>query len=220
MFIECFNCGFRSAAKTDSLDGLCHRCDELYEMKDGRMTLRKGSRCTPCTGDGNCIDCPGKNGGFVVDGCRFRRNEIGQYEEDVSSYCPSPQPNPKELDSSHKVPVSLFPATAVIAGAFVMNLGNQMPGRTPLNWRDKPVRNTSYVSAVMRHLGKYMDGEDNDPDLSERSGQDVSHLWAALSSLAIMIDAEECGKLLDARPPKGGAAKMLDRLTKEKKETK
>lgn len=190
-----------------------------------------------------------------------RRNEIGQYEEDLSSYKVNPtlsaheiakdiaeskltdfraalqqaraakhpvvdgstqdthaEPNPKELDSSHKVPVSLFPATAVIAGAFVMNLGNQMAGRTPLNWRDKPVKNTSYVSAVMRHLEKYMDGEDNDPDLSERSDQDVSHLWAALSSLAIMIDAQECGKLLDTRPPKGGAARMLARLTKEKKE--
>jgi len=187
-------------------------------MKDGKMTLRKGPRCTPCTGDGNCIDCPGKNGGFVVDGCRFRRNEIGQYEEDISSYCSSPEPNPKELDSSHKVPVSLFPATAVIAGAFVMNLGNQMPGRTPFNWREKPIKNMSYISAVGRHLKKYVDGEDYDPELSERAGVPMSHLWAALSSLALAIDAEECGKLLDTRPPKGGAARMLARLTKEKKE--
>lgn len=141
-----------------------------------------------------------------------------------------PVPNPKATDSAHKIPLDLCPGSAIVAIASVIAQGHKKPGREIYNWREKPISYRQYHAAVLRHLAKYLDGEEHDTELSELTkcdesgntiegaeGYKISHLDAAISSLAILIDARECGTLLDDRPGKGGAAKYLNRITKDPK---
>jgi len=80
----------------------------------------------------------------------------------------------------------------------------------PYNWRKKKVSTMAYVSAAMRHLLSYLDGEDLAPDSR------CSHLGHALACLGILCDATECQCLIDDRPPKGAAANILKRYTRER----
>lgn len=126
--------------------------------------------------------------------------------------------SPKTLDSSHKIPVNLCPASAIIAIALVIAQGHKKPGRTIYNWRDKnqKISYMDYHAAALRHLLKSIDGSDFDQELSELAGVSVRHDWAAMSCLAILEDARQAGTLVDDRPTKGGAEEFLDNLTVKK----
>lgn len=124
--------------------------------------------------------------------------------------------SPKSLDSSHKVPVNLCPASAIIAIAMVISLGHKKPGRTKYNWRSQPISYSEYHAAALRHLLKSNDGSDMDPELSELAGVSIRHDWAAMSCLAIIEDARQAGTLVDDRPVKGGAEEFLEKLTVKK----
>ena len=63
------------------------------------------------------------------------------------------------------------------------------------NYRAVGVRASVYYDATMRHLMRWWEGEDNDPD----SG--LSHVTKAIASLAVLRDATLQGKLQDDRPP-------------------
>lgn len=123
------------------------------------------------------------------------------------------QPNPKEIDSSHKIPVNLCPASAIIAIALVIAQGHKKPGRSIYNWRTQPISYMSYHGAAQRHLLKSIDGSDFDQELSDLAGVPVRHDWAAMSCLAIIEDARQCGTLIDDRPIKGGAEEFLESIT-------
>ncbi len=152
--------------------------------------------------------------------------------------------SPKTRDSSHKVPVNLCPASAIIAIALVIAQGHKKPGRTIYNWRspENKISYMDYHGAAQRHLLRSIDGHDFDTELSElasggeqdsygnwtKRGQrdangefvvPVRHDWAAMSCLAIIEDARQAGTLVDDRPVKGGAEKFLDILqsAREKK---
>lgn len=126
--------------------------------------------------------------------------------------------NPKTRDSSHKVPLSLVPPAVRVAIARVLKIGGEKPGRWHWNWRDEPVKLSQYLDAIHRHLAQFESGQDNDEEMSELAGSPINHLDAAISSLAILIDAREAGVLVDDRPTKGqgGAAKMLKRFQVKK----
>lgn len=196
-----------------------------------------------CTGNAvTCKDCsqlwePDFN--EVCPWCKIKNS--AEYEMWTSSTmvdgksveCADPEctsTNPKAHDSSHKIPLDLCPGSAIVAIASVIAQGHKKPGREIYNWREKPISYRQYHAAVLRHLAKYLDGEEHDTELSELTkcdesgniiegaeGYKISHLDAAISSMAILIDARECGTLLDDRPGKGGAAKYLNRITKDPK---
>ena len=132
----------------------------------------------------------------------------------VPTTTPNTSNSPKSLDSSHKVPLTLCPSSAIIAIALVIAQGHKKPGRTIYNWRTQPISFCSYMDAVQRHLLKSLDGEDFDDELSELAGVPIRHDWAAMSGLAIIEDARQAGTLVDDRPVKGGAAKFLKEVTK------
>lgn len=114
--------------------------------------------------------------------------------------------NPKDLAAlqAGRVPLSLFPDTAIIGGAMAMLEGACKYGR--FNYRIVGVRASVYVDAESRHMKAWNNGEDIDTD----SG--LPHLYKALACIAILIDAEECGMLTDDRPPRSPVADMLSRL--------
>jgi hypothetical protein len=88
-------------------------------------------------------------------------------------------------------------AKALYDGAIVKGYG-------PLNWRENPIKLSTYYAALGRHIKAWYDGEDVDP----KSG--VEHLEHALACLAIVLDAKDVGMIIDDRPVKGGMAKLIE----------
>jgi hypothetical protein len=113
--------------------------------------------------------------------------------------------NPKDLIGSNKIPLHLFPETAIVYGAMAFLDGALKYGRA--NWRAAGVRASIYYDAAKRHLGKWFEGENIDED----SG--LPHLAHALACVAILIDAIEADKLKDDRMYKGGYIKLLKKMT-------
>lgn len=113
--------------------------------------------------------------------------------------------NPKDLVGLKKPPVDLVPPAALLHMSRVMGLGAEKYGA--YNWREKKVRSTVYLAAAMRHILQALDGEDLDPE----SGQ--PHEAHAAACMAILLDAQASGNLIDDRPTPGPAARVIEGLT-------
>lgn len=115
-------------------------------------------------------------------------------------------PNPKDVAASGKLPLHLWPTSATIYGTLALLEGALKYGRG--NWRDRGVRASVYVDALARHVSAWFEGQDNAPD----SG--LPHLAHALACLAILVDAQMTGKLIDDRQFHGeGYRAFLDEAT-------
>lgn len=112
--------------------------------------------------------------------------------------------NPKDAIGSDKIPLHLWPTTATALGSMALLDGACKYGRA--NYRAIGVRASIYYDAAMRHLSKWFEGEDSDPD----SG--LPHLAHALACLAILVDAKAAGKLNDDRMIQGGYSQLLSEL--------
>ena len=99
--------------------------------------------------------------------------------------------NPKDAIGSDKLPLHLWPETATVHGTLALLDGALKYGRA--NWRHDGARASIYYDACRRHLDKWFEGTTTDPD----SG--LHHLAHALASLAIILDAEAQGVLVDDR---------------------
>jgi hypothetical protein len=101
--------------------------------------------------------------------------------------------NPKDLISTTKVPLWLLSPIASAKWALAQFAGLVKYGAW--NWRVVGVRSSVYLSAARRHLDAYASGEEVDPV----DGTD--HRGNVMACMAILIDAEAAGKLVDDRPP-------------------
>lgn len=99
--------------------------------------------------------------------------------------------NPKDVIGSNKLPIHLFPATAIALGSLANLHGNLTYGRN--NWRAAGIRYTVYLDAIIRHAQALLEGEDIDPD----SG--LPHEAHILAGAGILVDAAAAGKLTDDR---------------------
>lgn len=99
--------------------------------------------------------------------------------------------DPKGEVGATKPPLGLIPSIAMEAAAWAHKLGSEKYGT--FNWRVTGVCASTYVSAIMRHLNAWRDGEDLDPE----SG--VSHLGHVIASANILLDSAHCGTLQDDR---------------------
>lgn len=114
--------------------------------------------------------------------------------------------NPKDAIGAAKLPLHLWPASATAMGCLGILEGMGKYGRN--NFRAAPVRASIYVDACKRHLEAWFEGEENAPD----SGS--PHLANALASLAILVDAQMAGTLIDDRNFNGaGYRELIDKLT-------
>jgi hypothetical protein len=73
----------------------------------------------------------------------------------------------------------------------------------PFNWRETNVEAQTYIGAALRHLLAWQDRE----EVADDSG--LPHLAHALSCLAILVDAQAGGFLIDNRPPAGAMPTVL-----------
>ena len=113
--------------------------------------------------------------------------------------------NPKDRAATNRLDLSLFPQTAVCYGALGMVEGDAKYGG--YNYRVRGVKFSVYVAAAMRHLFKCYNGEWRDKKTK------VPHLASALACIGILIDAHECGVLIDDRPPQCDVDRLLIELS-------
>jgi hypothetical protein len=116
-------------------------------------------------------------------------------------------PNPKDSIASTKLDLTLWPETATMLGALGLLDGALKYGR--LNWRATEVRASVYIAAARRHLAAWFEGEWTDPD----SG--IPHMGHALACMAILVDAEANGTLIDDRQYVRGEVSGYRRLLTE-----
>lgn len=112
--------------------------------------------------------------------------------------------NPKDTVGSTKLPMHLWPSTATAMGCVAMLNGALKYGRD--NWRRIGVKASIYHDACQRHLAAWFEGRETDEE-------GVPHLASALACLAIIVDAEAAGTLIDDRKVSGGQAELVERLT-------
>lgn len=110
--------------------------------------------------------------------------------------------NPKDRIGSTKLPLDLLSGIAKVEWCLAQLEGALKYGTW--NWRHAGVRVSIYVAAIERHLEKYKNGEDRDPETG------VHHLGNVMAGAAILLDAGALRKLTDDRPPMGPAATLID----------
>ena len=110
--------------------------------------------------------------------------------------------NPKDAIGSTKLPFHLVPDTLKAYAALAFCEGATKYGA--YNWRIAGVRASIYKSALERHLAKWWNGEDCDPDTG------VPHLASVIACAGILLDAKLVGKLTDDRPPVAPMADLID----------
>lgn len=114
--------------------------------------------------------------------------------------------NPKDVAGSQKLPLSLWPAVATAEGSLALLNGACKYGQA--NWRRVPIRMSVYLDAILRHVSAVAEG-------GWRDEEGVTHLGSALASLAIVLDAEAAGTLIDDRSVAGGYSDRVQSLTAE-----
>ena len=114
--------------------------------------------------------------------------------------------NPKDAMSAEKAPLSTIPLGVIAELGVAMMEGARKYGRH--NYRVACVQASVYIDAAFRHMAKWWEGEDIDPD------SDISHITKAIASLTVLRDAMIQGKMIDDRPPShvSGQWERMERL--------
>lgn len=114
--------------------------------------------------------------------------------------------NPKRAFGSVKPSPHFIRPIAIIEESVVMALGAAKYGA--FNWQDTPVDAATYYSAAMRHLMIWYAGEDLDDESR------ASHLTHVRACMAILLDSQASGILIDNRPKCASVADAIKRLMK------
>jgi hypothetical protein len=101
--------------------------------------------------------------------------------------------NPKDTAGSARIDMSLVSPFAIMEEALAMEEGATKYGA--FNYTIVGVKSRVYIGALLRHVFKWLLGEERDG----KTG--VHHLGSARACLGILIDAQARGKLYDDRPP-------------------
>lgn len=120
----------------------------------------------------------------------------------------SDEANPKDAAGRAKVPLHLWPPSATAAGAMGFLEGMLKYGRN--NFRATPVAASVYAAAAKRHLDDWLEGANTAADTGNL------HLGNALACVAILVDAEVNGTLVDDRnftPEEGAYERFMAELT-------
>ncbi len=114
--------------------------------------------------------------------------------------------NPKDKAASSKVPMWSLPSIGAVHGAMATAEGIRKKYGA-YNWRYKPISMMEHIGGLERHIAALKDGEDFVRD----SKRKVTHLGCLNAVSAIILDAQQCGTLIDDRP-KPGIATAADAL--------
>lgn len=101
--------------------------------------------------------------------------------------------NPKDVAGTARIDMSLVPVIAIAEEALAFEEGATKYGA--YNYTAVGVKSRVYIGAALRHLFKWLLGEERDP----KTG--VHHLGSVRACMGILLDAQSRGKLNDDRPP-------------------
>lgn len=101
--------------------------------------------------------------------------------------------NPKDALGIKRFAFSVIPMQVIAGVGLAMLEGALKYGRH--NYRAIGVRSSVYFDAALRHIVRWWEGEDIDPD----SG--LHHIDKCIASLVVLRDAIYMSKLNDDRPP-------------------
>lgn len=101
-----------------------------------------------------------------------------------------------------RLDMTLVPTTFIAAVAVALTEGDLK--YWAMNWRAKGVAARVYVAALLRHLFRWVCGQHADP----KTG--VPHLWSVGACVAILVDAQACGRFIDDRPIGAPMDEMLE----------
>ncbi len=119
--------------------------------------------------------------------------------------------NPKTRYGKAKPALELTLTSGLLHMAMAQVSGDEKYGRA--NWRNDPVTASTYVGALLRHVFKWWNGVDFDP---ESGARELGHV---MNNAAILLDATDMGTLIDDRPPPNpNILKVIDDLTKKVKD--
>jgi hypothetical protein len=193
---QCFHAGSGLIAKPVNA-----ACLQAEAPKPHCPSLQDGcSSPDLCSGNGEC----NYTGSPLIN-----PDGSARYPADpVNAIDPRTQPaNPKQAYGDKKIPLYLMPMTFAANVCVALYEGLTKYGL--VNWRVAKVDAMTYASACKRHVDKWINGEEHDPVTK------VSHLANAGACIAILIDAEVCGTLIDNRPypvPQANLDKMIVEL--------
>jgi dATP/dGTP diphosphohydrolase len=122
----------------------------------------------------------------------------------------APPVNPKAAFGATKPSVGLVPPIALLHAAMAFEDGARKYGA--FNWRDNPVEAMTYINALYRHLGLFLDGDDYTSDTK------VHNLGAIIACAGILLDSQEAGTLIDNRPKPAPSDAVQNRLKAQKVE--
>ncbi len=111
---------------------------------------------------------------------------------------------PKDIAAIGKVPLQLIPGAAAAHVAVALAEGAEKYG--PFDWRKNPVLAMTYVGAAKRHIDAWVDGLEFDPSSTRHP---IAH---AIAGLMILLDAMECGQLIDDRPVAAPTSDLHEQL--------
>jgi hypothetical protein len=115
--------------------------------------------------------------------------------------------NPKDRIGTTKVPLHLIPLSAQIPTCLALFTGEKKYERW--NWRHEQVAASIYIDAALRHIQKWVHGQENDKETG------IHHLGHAIAGLMILLDSQSYGNLIDDRPPSDNSAELLDDAQKD-----
>lgn len=108
--------------------------------------------------------------------------------------------NPKDAIGSRKLPWHVFPMR-VLAGVIHAFVEGALKYGS-FNYRAVGVRATVYTDGAMRHISRFLEGEDYDPEVTGYAdGVRIHHLDKAIASLVVLRDSMLRGNWTDDRPP-------------------
>jgi len=137
--------------------------------------------------DYRCDGC-----GRVICECKIMDNNP-EKTIDLSHIPELKETNPKDAIGIKKAPISTLSGPVIAEMGCAMAEGALKYGRH--NYRVSGVRASVYRDAAFRHLNKWWEGEDIDPD----SG--LNHIAKALACLSVLRDAMIFENWVDDRPP-------------------
>ncbi|ANH51087.1 endolysin; inhibits RNA polymerase [Pseudomonas phage VSW-3] len=168
--------------------GICYKkdCDSVITLTDRPHGMTQCEFCGATSDNQNAA-------------IRYR-----QYERDMAANGPTPDPkmgaastqpavNPKTAQGDKKYPLHLLPLSAQVEVNRALEDGMKKYGLA--NWRETGVPAHVYVAAAKRHIEQWFDGGQE-----RASDSDVHNLGHAMACMAIIIDAQWNGKLIDDRP--------------------
>lgn len=165
----------------------------LYQIGDLVRNLTTGTRMRI-----NSVHRPIAGDNFLYTGTDDAGYEHDVWEADIEPAEPKDNApatkatNPKDMIAANKAPLSLVPLAAIEEEALALAEGLLKYGLS--NWRWAGVRTSVYLDAALRHLFKFRDGQDRDPETL------VHHLGNVRACCGIILDAIQAGSLTDDRP--------------------